>query len=93
MNFVNEMAQANFSTAANVVECGTVKKHNAGRKAGLVLVSAAIALMTGVGAAKICTDCLTQCVAYADPIEETVSVEMAPSDTPLLVETLKSMGE
>lgn len=89
MNFANEMVQANLY-AANVVECGTTKEHNVGKKVGLVLVSAAIALATGIGAAKICTDCLSECIAYADPIEETVTADEPAVG--LLAETLKGMG-
>ena len=88
MNFANEMAQADlYNTAAGIIDSEMNKKNNVGRKVGLVLVSAAIALTTGIGAAKICTDCLAECVAYADPIEE-VSEADAPT-VGLLAETLK----
>ena len=86
MNFANEMAAANFYPT-DVVEHEMTKKGNAGKKAMLIIASAAIALTTGIGAAKICTDCLTECIAYADPIEQ-VSEAEAPA-VGLLAETLK----
>ena len=86
MNFVNEMAPTNFY-AVSVAEQDLAKKGSAGKKAMLIIASAAIALTTGIGAAKICTDCLTECIAYADPIEQ-VSEAEAPA-VGLLAETLK----
>ena len=86
MNFVNEMAAANFYPT-DVVEYEMAKKGNAGKKVMIIVAAAAIALTTGLGAAKICTDCLAECIAYADPIEQ-VSEAEAPT-VGLLAETLK----
>ena len=87
MNYVNEMAATNFYPTVSAVEQEIVEKSSAGKKVMLVIAAAAIALTTGIGAAKICTDCLAECIAYADPIEEAAEAD-APA-VGLLAETLK----
>lgn len=90
MKYANANARAEFCTAAGIVDSGAVETFFAFKSAVILLIAAAIALAVGIGLAKVCTDCLTQEIAYADPIVQTVSVE--ESDTALLAETLKNMG-
>lgn len=89
MNYVNEMAAINIFPTATAVEHEIIEKNSVGKKVMLVVAAAAIALTTGIGAAKICTDCLADCIAYADPIEEVTETSEGAPAVGLLAETLK----
>lgn len=79
------------ATAATPMTYAAPQKPAVLKKVMIIIATGALAFTMGAGVAKVCSECFTEGVAYADPVpQETVVDEPTVG---LLAETLKSMGE